>query len=114
VSIKAGQGQDCLRESIISGLRALYDSPLRTTRLATRIQQGRRNSLFEQSSYRQCGPETSVAATVQLLGWESYAFDKRRRLDKRGHLDAHVMEVNSKIKRTVSDVPSRDHTIFDP
>ena len=77
-------------------------------------QQGRRNSRSEQPSYRDSGPEASVAATVQLLGWESYAFDERRRLDKRGHLQALVVEVNGKIKRTVSNVPLRDQTIFDP
>jgi hypothetical protein len=89
-------------------------SPLRTTRLATQIQQGRRNSRSELPSYRHSRSETSVAATGQLLGWERYAFDERRRLDKRGHLDALVIKVNSKIKRTVSDVPSRDHAIFNP
>ena len=60
------------------------------------------------------GTDASVAATVQLLGRQSYAFDKRRRLDKRGHLQTLVVEVNRKIKRTVSDVPSCDQAIFDP
>ena len=55
-----------------------------------------------------------LPAAFQLLGWESYAFDKRRRLDKRGHLQALVMQVNGKIKRTVSDVPSCDQAIFNP
>ena len=50
----------------------------------------------------------------RLLGRQSYASDERRRLDKRGHLQALVVEVYGKIKRTVSDVPSRDQAIFDP
>ena len=37
-----------------------------------------------------CETETSVAATVQLLGWESYAFNKRRQLDERGHLHGKI------------------------
>ena len=70
--------------------------------------------LIKQPSHRHSGPETSVAATIQFLGRQSYAFDERRRLDKRGHLQALVVEVNGKIKRTVSDIPSRDQAIFDP
>ena len=77
-------------------------------------QEAAATAVIQQPSHRHFGPETSVAATVQLLGWESYAFDERRRLDKRGHLQALVVEVNGKIKGTVSDVPSRDQAIFDP
>jgi hypothetical protein len=44
----------------------------------------------------------------------NYTSDERRRRDKRGQLQALVMEVKGKIKRTVSDVPSCDQAIFDP
>ena len=77
-------------------------------------QEAAATAVIQQPSHRHSGPETTVAATVRLLGWESYPFDDRWRLDKRGHLQALVMEVNGKIKRTVSDVPSCDQAIFDP